>query len=186
MGSTINFLDLDITINDNQLHTKVYHKPSYDLYFLPYNSVHPLHMKKNVPYAMLYRTIKYCSTFDAFITEREYIRTALLLNKYPAHFIDTEFARLLKKFNVQHPLTRYNYNEMRQDIIDSPVKEKITFDYGKTMFVHFTYCENMKTFPGKFHNIWNKYFGESPINDIKPILGTRNANNLQLQLVKNE
>ena len=41
----------------------------------------------------------------------------------------------------------------------------------------------MKNFPHKFHNLWLKYFSESPINDITPILGTRNVTNLQQRLV---
>ena len=63
------------------------------------------------------------------------------------------------------------------------MKEKIVADYDKTMFVHFTYCSSMKNFPKQFHKMWNKYFGESPINEIVPVLGTRNANNLQRQLM---
>ncbi|CAF1166966.1 unnamed protein product [Rotaria sordida] len=55
-------------------------------------------------------------------------------------------------------------------------------DYGRTMFIHFTYCSSMKTFPRKFHALWDKYFGESPINEVLPVLGTRNVKNLQRQL----
>ncbi|CAF3561615.1 unnamed protein product, partial [Rotaria sp. Silwood2] len=41
----------------------------------------------------------------------------------------------------------------------------------------------MRIFPAKFHALWNKYFGESPINDIIPSLGTRKDNNFQRRLV---
>ena len=54
------------------------------------------------------------------------------------------------------------------------------------MFIHFTYCTNMKSFPSKFHILWNKYFAESPINEIRPVLGTRNVDNLQQRLVFNK
>ena len=43
----------------------------------------------------------------------------------------------------------------------------------------------MTTFPRKFHELWNKYFELSPINEVTPILGTRNAKNLQQRLVYN-
>ncbi len=33
---------------------------------------------------------------------------ALLLNKYPANFIDIQFDRLLKKFNIKQPLNNEN------------------------------------------------------------------------------
>ena len=69
-------------------------------------------------------------------------------------------------------------------MINTPMKEKIVVDYDKTMFVHFTYCSSMRSFPKQFHKIWNKYFGESPINEIVPVLGTRNTNNLEGQLAR--
>ncbi len=74
-----------------QLFTKVYHKPSHEPYYLPFNSVHPLHMKKNIHFAMLLRAIRYCSTFEAYVNERVSLRMALLLNKYPGTFIDFQF-----------------------------------------------------------------------------------------------
>ncbi|CAF1393834.1 unnamed protein product [Rotaria sordida] len=108
---------------------------------------------------------------------------ALLLNKYPNKFIDEQFNIILSKLDIIQALTYNNYANYRQRVIDSQIKEKVTVDYCKTTFVHFTYCSSMKIFPRKFHTLWNKYFGESPISEVKPILGTRNVNNLQRRLV---
>ena len=185
IDSNLNFLDLYLENVDGQLFTKVYHKISYELYYLSFNSVHPMHMKKNIPFAMLFRAIKYCSTFETYLNEREELRMALLLNKYPGDFIDKQFSRVLRKCNIYQPLTFNNYNELRDKIMYIPMQVKVPIDYGRTMFIHFTYCLNMKTFPTKFHALWNKYFTESPINEIVPILGTRNVNNLQRRLVSN-
>ena len=186
-GFTINFLDLYIENNNGQLITKVYHKPSYEPYYLPYNSIHPQHMKKNIPFEMLHRGLKYCSTFYLFINEREKLRMALLLNKYPGNFIDIQFNRLFRKYNIVQPLTNENYNMIREKVLSNPMKkEKQTIDYHKTILIPFTYCSNMKNFPMEFHELWNKYFIDSPINEVKPILGTRNANNLQQRLVQNK
>ncbi|CAF3994804.1 unnamed protein product [Rotaria magnacalcarata] len=172
---------------DADLFTKVYHKPSYEPYYLPFNSVHPLHMKKNIPFAMFLRAIRYCSTFKAFLDEREDLRMALLLNKYPGKFIDNQFNRVLKKCNITQSLTSNNYNTIRKNIIYNIIEEeKIPTDHYRTMFIHFTYCLNIRTLPTKFHTLWNKYFSESPINEIIPVIGTRNVQNLQKQLVKNK
>ncbi|CAF4052578.1 unnamed protein product [Rotaria sp. Silwood1] len=43
-----NFLDLYIENINGELFTKVHHKLSYEPYYLPFNSVHPMHMKKNI------------------------------------------------------------------------------------------------------------------------------------------
>ncbi|CAF4590783.1 unnamed protein product [Rotaria socialis] len=179
IGPTINFLDLQIENKDGQLLTTVYQKPSYEPYYLPFNSIHPLHMKKNIPFSMLLRAIRYCSAFQTFLNEREKLRMALLLNKYPNKIIDEQFNNMLLKFNVNGPLNFNNYGRYRQIVINSPVKEKSSINYDKSIFAHFTYCSSMKTFPVKFHSLWDKYFDKSPINEVIPILGTRNVDNLQ-------
>ena len=185
ISNQINFLDLKIENQAGNLLTSVYHKPSYESYYLPFNSIHPLHMKQNIPFAMLLRAIRYSSTFQSYLDERGKLKCDLLVNKYPIKFIDQQFLRLLHKFNINEPLTIGNYDTLRQQVIDTPYDNKVPIDYKKILFVHFTYCSNMTTFPRKFHELWNKYFELSPINEVTPILGTRNAKNLQQRLVYN-
>jgi hypothetical protein len=183
INSNADFLDLHMENQDGKLVTSVYHKPSYEPYYLPFKSTHHMHMKKNIPFTMLLRAIRYCSTLEAYLDKRSRLRMALLLNKYPCKFIDQQFGRLLSKFNINKLLTKDNYNTLRQKVINTPFPEKVPTDYSKTMFIHFTYCTSMRAFPEKFHTLWNKHFGESPIGEIIPILGTRNVNNLQQRLV---
>ncbi|CAF3807905.1 unnamed protein product [Rotaria sp. Silwood1] len=170
---------------DGVLFTTVYQKPSYEPYYLPFNSIHPLHMKKNIPFTILLRVIRYCSTFQTYLDEREKLRMALLLNKYPNKLIEEQFNNVLLKCNIDQPLTNSNYSKYRQIVIDSPMKQKVSIDYEAVMFIHFTYCSTMKTFPAKFHLLWNKYFEESPINEVRPILGTRNVKNIHRRLAFN-
>ncbi|CAF3534844.1 unnamed protein product [Rotaria sp. Silwood2] len=133
---------------------------------------------------MLLRAIRYCSTFQIYLDEREKLRMSLLLNKYSNQIIEQQFNNVLLKFNIDQPLTIINYDKCRQNVLDSPYKERIVIDYDKVMFIHFTYCSSMKTFPFQFHTLWSKYFGESPINEVTPVLGTRNVQNLQRRLTK--
>ena len=81
----------------------------------------------------------------------------LLLNKYSSKIIDQQFNLVLQKFNINHTFTIHNYHILRNQVISAPFKEKVLTDYGKTMFVYFTYCTNMVTFPKKFHSLWGKY-----------------------------
>ena len=137
----------------------------------------------NVPFTVLLRAIRYCSTFDGYLNECEKLLMALLLNKYSNKLIDQQFNKVLSKFNVNGPLSINNYDKIRTKVINAPMKGKVPVDYDKTMFVHFTYCSSMKSFPNQFHKLWNECFGESPINEIVPVLGTRNVNNLQRHLI---
>ncbi|CAF2708579.1 unnamed protein product [Rotaria sp. Silwood2] len=147
------FLDLHMENQDGKLFTTVYHKPSYEPYYLPFNNEHGK------------------------------LRMALLLNKYPGELINQQFNHVLPKLNINRPLTINNYNTLRQKLIYTPIQEKQLVDHGKTIFVHFTYCSSMRTFPAKFHALWQKYFLESPMSEIIPVLGTRNVDNLQRRLV---
>ena len=132
IGSTVNFLDLYIENKNGTLFTTVYHKPFYEPYYLPFNSIHPLHMKKNIPFVMLLRIIRYCSKFQSYLNEREKLRTALLLNKYPNKIIEEQFNSLLSKYNIDKPLDFNNYSLYSQRVINSSKKEKIPINYDKT------------------------------------------------------
>ncbi|CAF4118090.1 unnamed protein product, partial [Rotaria sordida] len=114
IGSFATFLDLYMENRDGVLFTTVYQKPSYEPYYLPFNSIHPLHMKKNIPFTMLLRVIRYCSIFQTYLDERENLRMALLLNKYPNKLIEEQFNNVLLKCNIDQPLTNFNYDRYRQ------------------------------------------------------------------------
>ncbi|CAF4701862.1 unnamed protein product, partial [Rotaria sp. Silwood2] len=77
-STTADFLDLHIENQDGQLFTTTYQKPSYEPYYLPFNSIHQLHMKKNIIFTMLLRAVRYCSTFQAYLDEREKLRMVLM------------------------------------------------------------------------------------------------------------
>jgi hypothetical protein len=140
-------------------------------------------MKKSIPFATLLRAIRYCSTFVAYLRERESLRIALLLNKHPANFIDNQFNHLISKYELHQLFSSNNYNVLRRRLIESPIQDKMPKDHGKTMFIDFTYCTAMRYFPFKFHTLRHTYFEYSPINEVTPILGTRNVDNLQRHLV---
>ena len=181
ISRSTNFLDLSIENQNGSLISKVYHKPSYEPYYLPFTSIHPMHMKKNIPFGMLLRAIRYCSSFNIFISERESLRMALLLNKYPDTLIQKQFELVFRKLNITVPVSPPNYETIRSIVVTAPHQERLPVDYENNLLVHLTYCANMKAFPIRFHSLWRKYFSSSPINDITPILGTRNVLNLQRQ-----
>lgn len=65
ISSYADFLDLHLENRDEQVLPNVFHKPSYEPYYLPFSSIHPLHMRKNIPYTMILHALRYCSTFKA-------------------------------------------------------------------------------------------------------------------------
>ena len=111
---------------------------------------------------------------------------ALLLNKYPETLIQKQFELVFHKLNINLPVKITNYQTIRSLVLTTPPREKLPHDYEEHLFIHFTYCANMKTFPVRFHPLWTNYFNSSPINDITPVLGTRNVLNLQRQFNNKE
>ena len=118
-GLNTNFFYLYMENKVEKIYTTIYHKPLYEPYYLPFTSVHPLHMKKNIPFTMLLRAIRYCSTFELFIKEREVLRMKLLLNKYSGQFIQDQFNRIFQKFKISQPIAIKNYEIIREEIINT-------------------------------------------------------------------
>ena len=51
--TSVNFLDIKITLRENSLHPSVYHKPTDSHSYLTYNSSHPMSCKKSIPYSQI-------------------------------------------------------------------------------------------------------------------------------------
>ncbi len=122
-GCSSNFLDLHMENIEAQLVTKVYHKPSYEPYYLPFYSIHPMHMKKNISFAMILRAIRYCSTFQLFVEERESLRMALLLNKYPNELIQRQFESMMQRFDINERISSKNYQRIHSRVLVTPYQE---------------------------------------------------------------
>ena len=58
LTTDINFLDINIKIDDNQLHFDIYHKPTNSFDYLKYNSCYPSHTKNNISLSLARRTIR--------------------------------------------------------------------------------------------------------------------------------
>ncbi|CAF1091642.1 unnamed protein product, partial [Didymodactylos carnosus] len=58
IGKTANYLDVTIFVRYPTARTIVYRKPAAQPYVLPYDSAHPRHIKKNIPYAAYIRAIR--------------------------------------------------------------------------------------------------------------------------------
>ncbi|CAF0911704.1 unnamed protein product [Rotaria sordida] len=82
ISNSVSFLDLQIENVNGQLQTSVHHKHSAEPYLLPFKSDHPHHLFGNNITTALLRTIRYCSTLEAFNREQRYIKTMLLYAGY--------------------------------------------------------------------------------------------------------
>jgi hypothetical protein len=80
IGKCLPFLDVLLTNNNGKLSTSVYHKPAAEPYVTPFISDHPRHVFGNIVQTSLTKAVRYSSTYQAFESERRYIKLMLLYN----------------------------------------------------------------------------------------------------------
>lgn len=85
---SINFLDVTVTIEDGELTTKLYRKPTDRQQYLRYQSDHPHHCKNSIPYSQAHRFKRICSKSEDFTTNAKNLKTMLEGQGYPARVTD--------------------------------------------------------------------------------------------------
>ena len=187
ISHSVSFLDVLVSNIDKHLQTSVFHKPSHEPYFLPFNSTHAMFIKRNIPYGAIIRAIRYSSDMVSFNKEETHITLALLLNGYPLKVIQQQYRRAFSDMNCTWP-DRYNYQTVRQTFLSyffsKEKKKRKEINFDTDLIFHFTYCKGMETFAACFHQKWEELFSDFALSSIKPIVGFRNCDSLQQRLVK--
>lgn len=94
--STINFLDVNVTVSEGKLITKLYRKPTDKQQYLNFQSSHVKHCKTGIPYSQAHRFRRICSEKEDFNSNCQQLRSALLKQKYPVEIIDNAIHRAQK------------------------------------------------------------------------------------------
>lgn len=187
-GQYVDYLDVRVSVDIPNFRTKIFRKLAAQPYILPFNSAHPPHVMKNIPFSALLRAVRICSHSENLVEEIEKIRITLLLNKYPSYFIDRHFRRFFKELTGQDDsklLLGARHSEFRDKVLDIGwnKKEKRGIDFNKDILVHFTYTPSLARFGARFHQIWQEIFEETPLSDISVIFAHRLTDNLKNILV---
>ena len=64
--TSVTFLDINISVQDNKLATSVHYKPTDSHSYLLYSSSHPSHVKDSIPYSQFLRLRRLCSEDSDF------------------------------------------------------------------------------------------------------------------------
>jgi len=99
----VNFLDTTIYIDKHTqtLHTKLYTKPTHKNQYLHYNSEHPSHVKKAIPYSQALRLRRITDNDDILHTELNTLKEKFIQRGYPQTLVETEI-------NKVHQIERQN------------------------------------------------------------------------------
>ena len=92
--ASIPFLDILLTISDNQISTSIYYKPTDAHCFLDYNSSHPKKCKDSIPYSQLRRLRRICSKDDDFKIKADEMTSFFNNNHYPKEISDNALTKV--------------------------------------------------------------------------------------------
>jgi hypothetical protein len=95
--SKIEFLDLEIAIEDGFFTTNLYIKPSNKQLYLDFHSNHPMQCKQSIPYSQAFMVIERCATptdRDVHLTN---LKQKLEERNYPANIIEEQFEKAKSK-----------------------------------------------------------------------------------------
>jgi len=96
-SSTIVFLDIKISYFNNSFDTDIHYKPTNNFSFVPFDSFHPGHVKRNVPYILFYRICSIVSSKETCALRINEISNHLLKLKYPKELINDAIKKALLK-----------------------------------------------------------------------------------------
>ena len=81
--SSLSFLDLCLTISDARITTTIHYKPTDTHSYLDYNSSHPPHCKKAIPYSPFLRLRRICSDDDVYVAKSKEMASFFLVVSLP-------------------------------------------------------------------------------------------------------
>ena len=91
------FLDLEIFIEEGKLKTDLHIKPTNKQLYLDFNSNHPDHCKKSIPYSQGLRVVERCAKPCDRDEQLSNLKTKFENRNYPSDLIETQFERAKRK-----------------------------------------------------------------------------------------
>ncbi|CAF4763576.1 unnamed protein product, partial [Rotaria sp. Silwood2] len=169
--------------------TTIYRKLAAQPYVLPFNSSHPSHIMRNIPYAAALRLTRICSQSDDLREELDKLRIMLLLNKYPPKFVDQQITRFYKDLTGEKSsdaLLGKEHGKYREITLNEQwnKKAKRPIDFKNDILCHFSYTLALARFGTNFHQIWNEIFEGTPLDNTHIVYANRLTDSLKQLLVK--
>ena len=93
----VNFLDIKVSLKDQQFTTNLFCKPTDCHQFLHYDSCHPEHTKKSTVYSQGLRIRKICSQEDEFLQNISKLTEWFRKRSYPEKVINEEIDKVRNK-----------------------------------------------------------------------------------------
>ena len=106
--NSISFLDVKITIKNEMTITDIFNKKTDTFNYVPFNSCHPRHTLRNIPFSLARRIRGIVSDPALVLVRMEDMKRRLRAKKYPLGLIDEgiRLALSMSRDNILHPPTK--------------------------------------------------------------------------------
>ena len=92
--TSVTFLDINISVQDNKLATSVHYKPTDSHSYLLYSSSHPSHVKDSIPYSQFLRLRRLCSEDSDFNSKCDEMSNFFSERGYPDSILSKALNRV--------------------------------------------------------------------------------------------
>ena len=92
--TSIPFLDVNVSLNNGNITTDLYTKPTDKHQYLLHSSCHPVHTKRAIPFSLALRLRRICSTDETFTLRTNELATYLNKRGYNRSFLKHEIQRV--------------------------------------------------------------------------------------------
>ena len=92
--SSVNFLDIKVSLTLKGLHTSVHYKDTDSHSYLQYSSSHPLACKNSIPYSQLLRLRRLCMSDDDFLCESTRLLDFFRARGYPENILSMSLSKI--------------------------------------------------------------------------------------------
>ena len=92
--TSVTFLDINISVQDNKLATSVHYKPTDSHSYLLYSSSHPSHVKDSIPYSQFLRLRRLCSKDSDFNSKCDEMSNFFSERGYPDSILSKALNRV--------------------------------------------------------------------------------------------
>ena len=97
------FLDVNLHLTDGSIHTSVHIKPTNHQQYLHFDSCHPFHIKKSLPYSLATRGRHICSDKNSLSEYAEGLTKAFTNRNYPTDLVRKQISRAISS-HTPNPL----------------------------------------------------------------------------------
>ena len=109
-NNTVTFLDLQLTIDNNDIKSCVHFKPTDSHNYLLFSSSHPSSCKQSIPFSQLLRIKRCCSDNDDVITISNQVTNYFSARQYPKKLLNQPtkmFTQFTERIFLCHLLKRF-------------------------------------------------------------------------------